>query len=799
MVPIANKPIMAYAVELLKKYGITNIGVTLQYLPLAIQDYFGDGRDFGVNLTYYIEETPLGTAGSVKNAEKFLDDTFIVVSGDALTDFDLSQAIDFHREQGAIATLVLTSVENPLEYGVVITDQAGMIRRFLEKPSWGEVFSDRVNTGIYILEPEVLSWMPEGRMYDFSKDLFPALLAKNMPVLGCVLNGYWCDIGNLQQYRQSHYDLLAGKVKLSGIEAHGIRWGKGVEVHPTATLKGPLILGDYCVFGPNTVISPYSVIGDRTVVEEGASIKQSILWENVTIGKYAALRGCVVGRQVKIGANAAIYEGAVIGDETRIEDRAVVKPDVKVWPYKIIENGTTLSTSLVWGAKTAKSLFGKWGVSGIANMDISPEYAVRLGSAYGSSLPKESMVAVSCDGSPVTRMLKQAFAIGIRSTGVSTVDLGDVATPMHRFGLTAINVKGGVHMKRDIQNHEKIWFHFMDDKGADFSPNVSRKVENMFWREDFRRVKGPEIGKEQVFSHLFDTYINWLASEVDLEAIKRKGFRLVVDCHAVAELLAPLWEVLGCEIASFYAPVSHQEQGFQELSNVLPCMAQEVLQREADLGVLMDRNAESLVLIDDRGMIIQEPQLTTLMSLIVFHSKPGATVVVPVTASRAVEQLADRFNGQVIRTKTAPYALMETVLREEIKKKQGKFSQLGLQFDAIQGMVKLLDFLAMNRLSLSELVATLPDSYTHNRVTDCPWEAKGKVMRTLIEEETGNNVELLDGIKINNQQGWALVLPHADEPSYQVFSEGFNQEYAEELTNLYIDKIRSILVKDGQN
>jgi len=802
MVPVANQPIMAYAIEHLKKHGIINVGVTLQYLPQAVQDYFGNGKNFGVNLAYYIEDTPLGTAGSVKNAEAFLDETFIVISGDALTDLNLSRAIAFHKQEGSLATLVLTTVENPLEYGVVITDKKGNIRRFLEKPSWGEVFSDRANTGIYILEPEVLAWIPPGRMFDFAKDLFPALLAKGMPLFGCVLDGYWCDIGNLQQYRQSHYDLLEGKVKvhMPDMGVNNIHCGQGVEIHPSATLEGPLLLGDYCVIGQNAVVSPYSVIGDRTVVEEGASIKRAILWENVAVGRNAALRGCIVGRQVRIGVKAAIYESAVIGDGTIVEDSAVIKPDVKAWPYKVIETGTVLSTSLVWGSRTTKSLFGKWGVPGVANMDMSPEFTVRLGSAYGSSLPKDGMVSVSCDGSPITRMLVQTFAAGLRSTGVSTVYLGDLTTPMHRFALTVIKVKGGIHVKRDALDHEKIWLHFMDDKGVDISPNTARKVENMFWREDFRRVKGSMVGKEQELPLISDSYIRWLANEVDLGAIKNKHFRIVIDCHnaLLAELLKHLWEVLGCEVEPFFVPITNIERDFQELPKMLPHLAREVLRHGADFGVMMDCNAESLVLVDDQGQIIKEPKLTTLIALIIFHSKPDAVVAVPVTASNAVEQLAKRFRGQVIRTKTAPYALMETVMREEIKEKQGKYCQMGLHFDAVQGMVELMDFLAVNNISLSKLVASLPESYVHSQATECPWEAKGKVMRALIEEETGAGVELLDGIKINHEQGWALVLPHADEPSYQVFSEGFNQEYAEELNNLYINKIRNILAKSRQ-
>lgn len=219
---------MEYAIELLKKHGIYRIAVTLQYLPEHIKDYFGNGSAWGVELYYFVEESPLGTAGSVKNAEDFLDEPFIVVSGDALTDFDLSKAIDFHFRAASQATLVLTTVDAPLEYGVVVTHNDGRIRRFLEKPGWGEVFSDQVNTGIYILQPEVLGEIPSGGMYDFSKNLFPKLFEQQKPLFGYVASGYWCDIGNLEQYRHAHEDLLSGRVRLPlpGVElAPGVRTG----------------------------------------------------------------------------------------------------------------------------------------------------------------------------------------------------------------------------------------------------------------------------------------------------------------------------------------------------------------------------------------------------------------------------------------------------------------------------------------------------------------------------------------------------------------------------------------------
>ena len=213
MVPIVNRPMMEHIIYLLQKHGFNEVWITLFYLPELIRNYFGDGSEFGMKINYSLEETPLGTAGSVKKVVDNLNDTFLVISGDALTDINLEKAIKFHKAKKVKATIVLTKVPNPLEYGVVIADQKGEVKRFLEKPGWGEVFSDTVNTGIYILEPEVFNLFESGSEFDFSKNLFPMLLDKGESIGGFVADGYWSDIGNLEQYRQAHYDVLTGKVK----------------------------------------------------------------------------------------------------------------------------------------------------------------------------------------------------------------------------------------------------------------------------------------------------------------------------------------------------------------------------------------------------------------------------------------------------------------------------------------------------------------------------------------------------------------------------------------------------------
>ena len=249
MVPIVGKPCMEHILELLRAHGFEDVIVTVAFLPQAIRSYFGDGASLGLNIQYSVEESPLGTAGSVRLASDALDDTFLVISGDALCDIDLKKIVEQHQEKGAAVTIGLKSVENPLEFGIVVTDEDGKVERFLEKPSWGQVFSDTINTGIYVLEPEVLKHVPTDRPYDFAKELFPLLLEMGRPIYGYVCEGYWQDIGNLDQYRQANFDALDERVRLNvpGLKIRGDVWiGEGVEIDDVEGVEGPAFIGNYC-------------------------------------------------------------------------------------------------------------------------------------------------------------------------------------------------------------------------------------------------------------------------------------------------------------------------------------------------------------------------------------------------------------------------------------------------------------------------------------------------------------------------------------------------------------------------
>src|SRR5271170_3352001 len=263
MLPMANRPMMEHVVGLLRQHGMTDVVVTVAFMANAIRTYFGDGSELGVRLAYATEETPLGTAGSVLNAREQLDETFVVISGDVLTDIDLSAVVEFHRQKGAMATLALSSVENPLEFGIVIAREDGSVERFLEKPTWGQVFSDTINTGIYVFEAEIFDYIGSGEV-DFSSEVFPRLVAEGQLLYGYLTEGYWEDIGTLEAYARAHQDILDKRVyaELPGFAlSQGVWLGEGADVDPRAEVRGPAIIGDYCSVQAGATLGEYTVLG----------------------------------------------------------------------------------------------------------------------------------------------------------------------------------------------------------------------------------------------------------------------------------------------------------------------------------------------------------------------------------------------------------------------------------------------------------------------------------------------------------------------------------------------------------
>src|SRR5919106_3542767 len=436
MLPIMGRPMMEHILKILRQHGFTEVVATVQFLASVIRNYFSDGSDLGLTLAYATENEPLGTAGSVKNAEHILDDTFLVISGDVVTDIDLGAAVDFHKEMGGAATLVLKRAENPLEFGIVITTEDGRVERFLEKPGWGEVFSDTINTGIYVLEPEVLQYIPPGEEFDFALDLFPLLLDKGLPLYGFVADGYWADVGHLEAYLEVHRDILDGKLRIrpSGFELEGGVWlGEGAEIDPQAKVEGPVYVGDNSRIEDGATVRDHTVLGKGVVVKTGAFLQRAVVHDNAYVGTTASLRGCVLGKNADVKHGARLEEGVVVSDESYVGEGAVLSPRVKVYPFKTVEPGALVTQSIVWETRGARGLFGERGVGGVVRSGVRPGMGLRLALAFGGTLAKKSVVTAARDPTRTARVIKRAMVAGLNAAGVECHDLELAPVPVARF------------------------------------------------------------------------------------------------------------------------------------------------------------------------------------------------------------------------------------------------------------------------------------------------------------------------------------------------------------------------------
>jgi mannose-1-phosphate guanylyltransferase/phosphomannomutase len=805
MVPIVNRPMMEHIVYLLKKHRFDDIMVTLFYLGESIENYFGDGREFGLRMRYFNEEQPLGTAGSVKSIEPCLNETFLVISGDALTDIDLEAAIRFHRERQATATLILTKVDNPLEYGVVITEPDGRVKRFLEKPGWGEVFSDTVNTGIYILEPKVLGYCKVGEVFDFSKDLFPLLLAGKEPLYGYVAPGYWSDIGNLEQYRQAHYDALTGKVRVSipGREIRpGIWVGESVEIDSEAQIEAPVLLGNYCRIKPKARLGEFTVLGDYGIVQEEASIKRGILWDHCYLGPYGAIRGAVLCHHSHLKGKNTLFEGAVLGEGVSLGVKATIKPQVKVWPNKIIDSGATLNDSLIWAKKSSKSLFGNSGICGTANQEITPELAAKLGAVFGAHLKPGAQCVVSSDDFNAARVLKRAAVAGLLASGSGVYDLGTMAIPITRYALVALGAGGGIHLRIDPQDAEGILLEFLDSQGLNIDKSTERALENQYSSEDFPRAAAGAMGEVTFVPQLVEGYLRGLITPETAAIIAAARFRIVVadEPGSLAMILPVVFEELHCQVIHGHKPEKlpvTTPRTLRELLGSLTRVSETVKQTRADLGVIVDNDAERLILVDNRGEILKEELLTALLSYLLLKYQPeNITVPVQVTAPHTIEKLAREFRGKVIRTKANPRSLMEQEAQKKLFPALNGQTSYHPQFDALFSLVKVLELLAREKLTLAEAKLLIPPVERSYQEVDCPWEEKGRIMRNLFEENQERRLELTDGLKVYHDAGWTLVLPDAEEPIFRIYAEANTSEEADALTRMYMDRISELQLEN---
>jgi mannose-1-phosphate guanylyltransferase/phosphomannomutase len=793
LLPVANRPIMEHVLRLLKKHGFEETVVTVQFLAALVRNYFGDGEDVGMFLQYATEEMPLGTAGSVKNAEDALKDSpFLVISGDALTDMDLTEMCRFHKENGALVTVGLTRVPDPLEFGIVIADEDGRIQRFLEKPTWGQVFSDTVNTGVYIMEPEVLAEVSAKESVDWSHDVFPKLLARGAPIFGYISDKYWEDVGTLESYMKAQADVLSGKVEvdIAGFEVSPGMWiAEGADVDPDAVLKGPLVIGDYAKIEAGATIREYSVIGANVVVKEGAFIHRAVVHNNVFVGQGTTLRGCVVGKNTDVMRLARIEEAAVIGDECVVEPEAYISAGVKVYPFKTIEAGAVVNTSVVWESRGQRTLFGQRGVSGLINVEVTPELCVRLASAYATMLKKGSTVTTSRDVSRAARTLKRAVQSALNASAINVMDLEALPLPVARYETARSDYSGGIALRTTPGDSQSIDIIFLDERGAELSQAAQRRLERVFSRQEFRRAFPGEIAELSYPPRVVEWYTHELLRSVNLNGVRDADLKVVADCAGgtVSLVLPTLLGRIGVEVHTLNnrldevtptQTVAQQRAGMQRLAEV-------VSSSRATFGVRFDPVGERIQLVDEQGALVSDERALLVVLDLVAAERRRGRVALPVNTTRVAEQVC-RFHGvQVTWTGTSQEALTTAAAADDVifaADGRGGFvvPSFARTVDGITAFVMLLGLVARTRLTLSQIDARIPQAHLLRRSIPTPWAAKGSVMRTVVEAAADQSVDTTDGVRIiDPDRGWVLVLPDPADAVTHLWAEGTDADTAQ--------------------
>jgi mannose-1-phosphate guanylyltransferase / phosphomannomutase len=808
MVPVVGKPCMEHILELLREHDMNEVIVTVAFLPQAIRSYFGEGETLGMQIGYSVEEEPLGTAGSVRLTAKQLDETFLVISGDALCDVDLSALVAFHKEKGAAVTIGLKSVDNPLEFGIVVTDEEGRIERFLEKPSWGQVFSDTINTGIYVMEPEVLRHVPADRPYDFSKELFPYLLEMGRPLYGHVMDGYWQDIGNLDQFRQANFDALEEKVRLNipGIRIRGNVWlGEGVEIADLEQIEGPAYLGNYCRVAPGATVGPHSVLSNSVTLRERTRVTRSVIDASTHVGRNSLIEGAILGRSCDIRSHVRVHEGVAIGDEVTIGSETVVMPGVRIYPYKDVESGSLIHESVIWESRASTRLFGRDGVAGLVNVDLTPEVAVRIAAALGTALKGGARVAASRESAPACRMIKRAMITGLTSSGLDVADLRVLPAAVARHLLKSEGYEAGFHVGTSQLDPEVVQIKFFEQPGIQLSPTMQKEIEKNFTRGELRRASFGDIGTISYPARVSESYAQDLLDGLDVEAIRPRGFRIVVDYgfSAASYVLPLLLGPLGVEAVSAHGfTTDRSDSGSTLLREAIGQVKQLVPAVGADLGVVLDRAAERLYLVDERGREVPVEQSLLLFLRLIGSNGRRGKLAFPITVTSQVDRLLEGSGLEVVRTPASLGDLTKAAAEDGVIFAGAVgggyvFPEFLPAYDATASLCKLLELLAPVRRPLSELVADLPAPTLVHRQLPCPWALKGVVMRVLTERLRDRKLDLTDGIKVFGEQGWAQILPDPDEPIVHIYAEGPTEEDSKALADEFRSMVEEIMQTEG--
>ncbi len=786
MVPIVNKPILEHIINLLKLHSINDYVVLLYYMPEIIQDYLGDGKKFGVTIKYVLPEHDFGTAGAVKLSENYIEDKFIVISGDVLTDFNLTEIADFHDKKKTIATLSLYSSKNPTQYGIVLTDSQHRIVRFLEKPSSSEVFSDTINTGIYFFNKEIFDFIPPGENFDFSKDLFPQLLKDEVSIFGFKTKGYWRDVGNLEEYIDANMDTLKGQLNYINItDANGNCISKDTKIDSTSSIEN-------------------SIIGDKVVIQENTVIKNSVIWNNVTLSSNVKLLYDVVGNNCSIGQGTTINDYVFIGDNCKIGKNVFISSSIKIWDNKQIENNDKITRSLIYDDRFFSNLFTDSRITGLSNLQINPEFGAKLGSVYGAFIGQGNKVILARDSDSISNMIKRSLSSGMMSAGVNVIDSQVIPIPILRQELKSGEGSGGVFVRKSPFDKRTSDIIFFDKDGKDLSSQKTKSIERLFFSEEYKRVEYDKVGTFKFQERTNEKYTKHFLSCLDLPAIRKRKFKIVLDySYGIASTIFPT--ILGefnCEVVSLSAHLDSEKitRSIEEFRNSLQHFSYVVKSLNYDLGFMIDAGGEKIWIASSEGKDLEGDRfLVLVLKMFLMVTDNVKKIAVPVQATKEVDIVAGEFGVEVTRVKDTHYSMMMACEDKDVKFVGGTrggflFPEFLYATDGMFSVAKILELISRSSQSIDELNKNTPRLYMIKEDISCSREGKGSIMRKFMEDTNNYKQELIDGVRVFvDDESTVLCIPDRDFNLVHLKVESSDEKKSKVLLKEFKDKIKNYL------
>jgi mannose-1-phosphate guanylyltransferase / phosphomannomutase len=629
---------------------------------------------------------------------------------------------------------------------------------------------------------------------------------------GYIAQGYWKDIGSLNEYQDAHMDAIRGDVNLQieGIRKGNLIVGEGTTIDAeTRNHIRTSVVGKNCRIHTNAIISN-SIIGDNCEIFPCAVIHNSVIWKDSKIGARSQLTLDVVGGGCTINDDVVILENVFIGDSCTIGKRSKLLSNIKIWPEKNIEDGSIVARSLVWEDRWLRELFTDARITGISNIEISPEFGAKLGAAFGAFVGSGSTLVTSRDADNVSRMINRAIMSGIMSAGVHCIDLRTTSIPIVRHELRTGKERGGIHVRKSPYDRRSTDIIFFDAQGKDLPSNKTKSIERLFFGEDFSRAHHEQVGSISFPERTTESYIQRFLETLDTQTIHASKLKMVIDySNGIASTIFP--NILGnldVQVVALNAYLDNRKitRTKEEFDASLQQLAYVVTSLKYDIGCMLDAGAEKMFIIDEHGSIIDSDRLLVLMlKFFALSNKDASKIAVPISASGEVDIIAAKFNLQVVKTRDSHLALMDAATDKQTKFVGGTkggfiFNDFLFASDSMYSIAKLIECIARTKKRIGELDSETPRLHFVKKDISCPWHVKGRIMRKLTEESEGIPRDLIEGIKLYptdiGKYTSILLNPDRARPVFHIIAESVDIAAAQRLANEYVSKIKKWI--DGE-